>query len=96
MEEVSPRERVLKNSNRFSDFRIRTIKTAPYGRKEIEMAEQGLLNLTHKFYENVHKNIKTSVVFAIMLWCALIRDAGTDVVETQDVCLHWRQASEGS
>ena len=30
------------------------------------------------------------------LWCVLIRDAGTDVVETQDVCLHWRQASQGS
>jgi adenosylhomocysteinase len=51
VEEVSPRERVLKNSNRFSDFRIRTIKTAPYGRKEIEMAEQempGLMLLRRK------------------------------------------------
>ena len=40
-DQSSPRERVLKNSKGQSDFRIKDIKIAPYGRKEIEMAEQG-------------------------------------------------------
>ena len=59
---MSPREKVLKNSKGFSDFRIKTTKTAPYGRKEIEMAEQGRLHLTHEFlyYTNVHE---TSLLF---------------------------------
>ena len=40
-DQSSPRERVLKNSKGQSDFRIKDIKIAPYGRKEIDMAEQG-------------------------------------------------------
>lgn len=39
---MSPKEVVLKNSAGQSDFRIKDIKIAPYGRKEIEMAEQGI------------------------------------------------------
>lgn len=38
---MSPKEVVLKNSAGQSDFRIKDIKIASYGRKEIEMAEQG-------------------------------------------------------
>lgn len=40
-DDVSPKEVVLKNSAGQSDFRVKNIKIAPYGRKEIEMAEQG-------------------------------------------------------
>jgi adenosylhomocysteinase len=50
-DQSSPRERVLKNSKGRSDFRIKDIKIAPYGRKEIEMAEQempGLMLLRRK------------------------------------------------
>ena len=39
---VSPRDKPMKNSKGFSDFRIKNIKISPYGRKEIEMAEQGV------------------------------------------------------
>ena len=39
---MSPREKVLQNSKGQTDFRIKTIKTCPFGRKEIEMAEQGI------------------------------------------------------
>ena len=38
---TSPKDKVLKNSKGLTDFRIKDIKIAPYGRKEIEMAEQG-------------------------------------------------------
>ena len=40
-EESSPREKVLKNSKGFKDFRVKTLKTAAIGRKAIEIAEQG-------------------------------------------------------
>ena len=38
---VPIKERVLKNSKGSGDFRIKSIRIAPYGRKEIKMAEQG-------------------------------------------------------
>ena len=38
-----PREKVQKNSKGRTDFRVKNMKIAPYGRKEIEMAEQGKL-----------------------------------------------------
>ena len=43
-DDTSPKERIFKNSKGQSDFRIKDIKIAPYGRKEIEMAEQGTLH----------------------------------------------------
>ncbi|CAF3019471.1 unnamed protein product [Rotaria sp. Silwood2] len=36
------REMQHKNSSGFNDFAVRRIKHAPYGRREIEIAEQGL------------------------------------------------------
>ena len=42
-DEGSPRDRALANSKGFKDFRIKDIKLAVYGRKEIEIAEQGRL-----------------------------------------------------
>ncbi|CAF4422934.1 unnamed protein product, partial [Rotaria magnacalcarata] len=35
------REMKQKNSSGFSEFAVRRIKQAPYGRREIEIAEQG-------------------------------------------------------
>ena len=41
-EDTSPRDKVVKNSKGQSDFCVKNIKIAPYGRKEIVMAEQGV------------------------------------------------------
>ena len=40
-EEVSPREKAQQNSRGFGDFCVRNINQAAYGRKEIDIAEQG-------------------------------------------------------
>jgi adenosylhomocysteinase len=40
-EDVSPRERIQKNSLGFSDFCVRNINQHAFGRREIEIAEQG-------------------------------------------------------
>jgi adenosylhomocysteinase len=42
-EDVSPRERIQKNSMGFSDFCVRNIVQHAFGRREIEIAEQGRL-----------------------------------------------------
>lgn len=39
---TSPRDKVQRTSKGFTDFCVKNITQAPYGRKEIEMAEQGL------------------------------------------------------
>lgn len=39
--ESSPREQIQKASTGFSDFCIKSIKQAHFGRREIEIAEQG-------------------------------------------------------
>ena len=41
--EVPPREKDQKNTKGSSDFCVKNIQLAPVGRKEIEIAEQGLL-----------------------------------------------------
>jgi adenosylhomocysteinase len=40
-DELSPREKVQKNSKSFSDFCVRNINQHAFGRREIEIAEQG-------------------------------------------------------
>ncbi|XP_066030407.1 putative adenosylhomocysteinase 3 isoform X1 [Pocillopora verrucosa] len=40
-DDVSPRERSQKNSSGGSDFCVKNIKLADFGRREIEIAEQG-------------------------------------------------------
>ena len=40
-DEGSPRDRIQTAAKGFRDFRIKDIKLASYGRKEIEIAEQG-------------------------------------------------------
>ena len=48
---MSPREKPQKNSKGSSDFCVRRIEQAPYGRREIEIAEQempGIMALRNK------------------------------------------------
>ncbi len=40
-EERSPRDQLLCNSSGFKDFRVKSMKAAHIGRKEIELALQG-------------------------------------------------------
>ena len=40
-EEVSPREKLQQTSKGFSDFCVRNINQAAFGRKEIDIAQQG-------------------------------------------------------
>lgn len=40
-EDVSPREKIQKNSQGFSDFCVKKINQHAFGRREIEIAEQG-------------------------------------------------------
>lgn len=40
-DDVSPREKVQKNSSESSDFCVRNINQHAFGRREIEIAEQG-------------------------------------------------------
>ena len=40
-EEISPREKVQQTSKGLADFCVRNINQAAYGRKEIDIAEQG-------------------------------------------------------
>ena len=42
----------------------------------------------------VSRDAGTDVDIVIVTYIS--RDAGSDVATTQDLCLHWRQASEGS
>ena len=50
---TSPRDKVQRTSKGFTDFCVKNISQAPYGRKEIEMAEQGLTStFWHKIIIN--------------------------------------------
>lgn len=40
-DDVSPREKIQKNSKGFVDFCVRNISQHAFGRREIEIAEQG-------------------------------------------------------
>lgn len=42
-DDISPREKVQKNSKGSSDFCVRNINQHAFGRREIEIAEQGML-----------------------------------------------------
>jgi hypothetical protein len=41
-DDVSPREKILNNSKGFSDFCVRNINQHAFGRREIDIAEQGM------------------------------------------------------
>ena len=49
-EELSPREKVQQTSKGFSEFCVRNINQAAFGRKEIDIAEQGDLNASCLIY----------------------------------------------
>ena len=58
-EAVSPREKPQKNSKGSSDFCVRRIEQAPYGRREIEIAEQempGIMALRNKAKGSILKS----------------------------------------
>lgn len=40
-DDVSPREKIQSNSKEFADFCVRNINQHSFGRREIEIAEQG-------------------------------------------------------
>lgn len=49
-DECSPREKHQKTTSGFSDFCIKNIKQANFGRREIEIAEQGNDPTDQRFY----------------------------------------------
>lgn len=52
-DDVSPREKLQKNSAGSSDFCVRNINQYAFGRREIEIAEQGKLPLINFFSSRV-------------------------------------------
>lgn len=56
---MSPREKVQQATNGFSDFCVKNINQATYGRKEIEIAEQGTnyFNDYKRFFLNLNRNL---------------------------------------
>lgn len=42
-DDVSPREKIQNNSKGFSDFCVRNINQHAFGRREIDIAEQGMI-----------------------------------------------------
>lgn len=58
-DESSPRDKLQKTSKGLSDFCIKNIKQADFGRKEIQIAEQG----EHKDSSNFHKIHKIDIIY---------------------------------
>ena len=59
---MSPREKPQKNSKGSADFCVRRIEQAPYGRREIEIAEQempGIMALRNKAKGWIHQSSLT-------------------------------------
>lgn len=49
-DETSPRDKTQVNSHGSSDFCVKNIKQAEFGRREIEIAEQGTADLTVLYF----------------------------------------------
>ncbi len=49
-DEISPREKQQKSSKGFSDFCIKNIKQAEFGRRGIEMAQQGKVEVVKPLF----------------------------------------------
>ena len=58
-DETSPRDKTQANSHGSSDFCVKNIKQAEFGRREIEIAEQGLAALTALYF----------LIFVVALAC---------------------------
>ncbi len=98
-ETVSPREKEQKNSKGFSDFCVRRIEQASYGRREIEIAEQempGIMALRSKAKEDkpltgakvvgcTHINAQTAVLIETLIGLgAQVRWAACNIYSTQN------------
>ena len=66
-DDTSPREKVLKSTKGQKDFRVKDIKIAPFGRKEIEMAEQGMgygiWGMGYGVWDRYSKDIDSNPIF---------------------------------
>ncbi len=98
-EGVSPREKSQKNSKGFSDFCVRRIEQASYGRREIEIAEQempGMMALRSKAKDDkplsgakivgcTHINAQTAVLIETLINLgAQVRWAACNIYSTQN------------
>ncbi|RWS04180.1 putative adenosylhomocysteinase 3-like protein, partial [Dinothrombium tinctorium] len=96
---LSPREKAQKASNGFSDFCVKNIAQAPYGRKEIEIAEQempGLMALRERAKADkplkgariivcTHITAQTAVLVETLLALgATVRWASCNIYSTQN------------
>ena len=96
---TSPRDKVQRTSKGFTDFCVKNISQAPYGRKEIEMAEQempGLIALRKRAQDDkplkgariivcTHINAQTAVlVETLVALGASIRWASCNIYSTQN------------
>lgn len=98
-DDVSPRENIQKNSKGFSDFCVRRIAQASYGRREIEIAEQempGIMALRKKASDDkplsgakivgcTHINAQTAVlVETLVALGAHVRWAACNIYSSQN------------
>ncbi|EDV25355.1 uncharacterized protein TRIADDRAFT_24527 [Trichoplax adhaerens] len=96
---VSPREREQKTSKGFTDFCVKNIKSAEFGRREIEIAEQempGIMILRVKYAENkplqsariigcTHITAQTAVLIETLITAgASVRWAACNIYSTQN------------
>eukprot|EP00095_Tigriopus_kingsejongensis_P008462 snap_masked-scaffold18_size714446-processed-gene-3.6 protein:Tk08462 transcript:snap_masked-scaffold18_size714446-processed-gene-3.6-mRNA-1 annotation:"hypothetical protein SINV_08970" len=98
-EAVSPREKTQQNSKGFSDFCVRRIEQASYGRREIEIAEQempGIMALRNKAKDDrplvgakivgcTHINAQTAVMIETLISLgAQVRWSACNIYSTQN------------
>eukprot|EP00094_Tigriopus_californicus_P009289 TCALIF_08955-PB protein Name:"Similar to AHCYL2 Putative adenosylhomocysteinase 3 (Homo sapiens)" AED:0.20 eAED:0.21 QI:250/0.77/0.8/1/1/1/10/349/585 len=98
-ETVSPREKTQKNSKGFTDFCVRRIEQASYGRREIEIAEQempGIMALRNKAKDDkplvgakvvgcTHINAQTAVLIETLIALgAQVRWSACNIYSTQN------------
>jgi len=98
-DDVSPRENIQKNSKGFSDFCVRRVAQASYGRREIEIAEQempGIMALRKKASDDkplngakivgcTHINAQTAVLIETLVALgAQVRWAACNIYSSQN------------
>lgn len=98
-ETVTPREKTQKNTKGFSDFCVRKIEQASYGRREIEIAEQempGIMALRNKAKDDkplvgakivgcTHINAQTAVLIETLISLgAQVRWSACNIYSTQN------------
>ena len=98
-DDTTPREKIQKNSKGFSEFCVKRIEQASYGRREIEIAEQempGIMALRKKASDDkplngakivgcTHVNAQTAVlVETLVALGAQVRWAACNIYSTQN------------